>query len=152
MPSRSGTSAALRAAACLLALSAVGCGHLHWPWHHPAPAPPAAVHELDVSGAPTPDSYPQYWQRNTLLVDLSAASGSGSITLKPAAGSSWPARLAFRVTPGAFGALEVHADQRVVLPITAAGAKPVDLELTPGVYTARSAQMTVSWGASPSVN
>ena len=37
--------------------------------------------------------------------------------------------LAFRVTPGSFGALEVRGDQRVLLPISASGAAPVELEL-----------------------
>jgi hypothetical protein len=142
-----GRRAALRVAAAVLALAAAGCGHLHWPWHHRPPTAPAPVHELEISGASSPDAFPQYWQRNTLLVDLSAASGSGSITLKPAAGSAWPVRLAFRVRPGAFGALEVRAAQRVVLPITPGGARPVDLELTPAVYTSTTPQMTVAWGA-----
>jgi hypothetical protein len=104
------------------------------------------VHELDISGAASPDTYPQYWQRNTLLVDLSAAAGSGSITLKPGAGSSWPVRLALRVTPGSIGVLEVHGAQRVTLPIATTPAKPVDLELTPGVYTASTPAVTVHWG------
>ena len=52
----------------------------------------------------------QYWKRNTLLLDLSSASGSGQLTLKPIEGSTWPVRLAFRVTPGAFAVLEVRGD------------------------------------------
>src|ERR1700752_1646402 len=109
------SAAAARGVAVALLLSAGGCGHLpamhwpsiHWPWHHrPTPAP-APVHELDISAgagasaaSDASGAYPQYWSRNPLVVDLSAASGSGSITLKPAAGSAWPVRLAFRVTPG----------------------------------------------------
>ena len=146
MSARSGKAAA-RAAAVVLALAAGGCGHLpHWPWH-PRAAPPAApVHELDISGAGA-ETYGQSWKRNTLLIDLSAARGTGSITLKPAAGSDWPVRLAFRVTPGAFAVLEVRAAQRVSMPIAAAGGAAVDLELAPGVYTPATAQMTVAWGA-----
>jgi hypothetical protein len=125
----------------LLALAA--CSHLHWPWHHAPPPPPAPVHVLEESGWM---SAPQYWKRNTLLVDLSAASGEGHLVLTPVAGGSWPVRLAFRVTPGALGALEVRAAAREVLPIAAAGAKPVDLELPPGIYGAGTAQITVSWG------
>ena len=56
----------------------VGCTHLHWPWHHPPPPPPAPVHELDMSGAGDA-GFPQYWKRNTLLVDLRGASGSGTV-------------------------------------------------------------------------
>jgi hypothetical protein len=137
------------AAAVVLALVTGGCGHLsapHWPWHHASAPPAAPVHELDISGADAAAGCPQYWIRNTLLVDLSAASGSGSIILKPAVGSGWPVRLAFRVTPGAIGALEVRAAQRTSLPIAAAGGKAVDLELTPGVYTPETQAMTVSWG------
>jgi len=142
-------SAGARAALCALALSVGGCGHLHWPWHHqPAPAP-VPVHELDISGAASPTAFPQYWQRNTLLVDLSAASGAGSITLKPIAGTTWPVRLAFRVTPGAIAALEVRAAERTVLPITPGSSKPVDLELAPDIYTPSTPQMTVSWGPTP---
>jgi hypothetical protein len=131
------------AALLVLGLSATGCGHL---WHHASAPPAAPVHELDIGGANAAEAFPQYWKRNTLLVDLSAASGSGSITLKPVAGSSWPVRLAFRVTPGAIGVLEVHAAQRTALPIVVGSAQPVDLELTPGVYTPQTPEISVSWG------
>jgi hypothetical protein len=137
-------------AAVVFAAAASGCSSLksHWPWHHSAPPPPPPpAHALDITGATT-GSLPQYWQRNTLVVDLSAASGSGSITLKPVAGVSWPMRLAFRVTPGSIGALEVRAAQRAILPITTAAGKPVDLELTPGLYTPATPEMTVTWGPS----
>ena len=131
---------------CLLLLSACS----HWPWRHSPPPPPAEVHELDISGA-TLASAPQFWKRNTLLVDLSAASGSGSIVLKPLAERGWPVRLAFRVTPGAIGLLQVRADELVSLPITAGAPKPVDLELAPGIYGRHTAQITVSWGPAPVV-
>jgi hypothetical protein len=137
-------------AACAVLLTALfaasGCSHLHWPWNAKPPPPPAPVHELDISGAAAAGSFAQYWKRNTLLLDLSSAGGAGSLTLKPAAGSSWPVRLAFRVRPGSFGALEVRAAQRVVLPIHPVGTQPVDLELTPGVYRPDTPQITVSWG------
>ena len=45
-------------------------------------------------------------------------------------------------------ALDVRAAQRTVLPITPAGSQPVVLELTPGVYTPATPEMTVSWGPS----
>ena len=147
---RSGRYAAVCAAALALPLLAGGCGSYvltkpTWPWHHSPPPPPAPAHELEISGV-GPVTFPQYWQRNTLLVDLSAASGTGSITLKPVEGTTWPVRLAFRITPGAIGMLEVHADQRTSLPVTGGSGKPVDLELDPSVYTATTPQMTVSWG------
>ena len=142
---RSGPNATLCVVVCALALSAAGCSHLHWPWHHQPPPPPKPVHELDITSAGATASYPQYWKRNTLLVDLSATGGSGSITLKPAAGNTWPPRLAFRVTPGAIGVLDVRGAQRASLPITSAGAKPIDLELDPGVYEPTTPEMSVSW-------
>ena len=140
--------AALGAVATVLALCCAGCGHLRWPWHHAPPPPPAPVHELDIGGA-TAGSFPQYWKRNTLLVDLSAASGSGGITLKPTAGGSWPVRVAFRVTPGSIGVLDVRGAQHESLPITPGGGKPIDLELSPGVYAPTTPEMSVSWGPLP---
>jgi len=134
----------------MLAVSVSGCSSLkaHWPWRHrDPPPPPPPAHAVEITGAPT-DSFPQHWQRNTLVVDLSAASGSGSITLRPVEGVSWPLRLAFRVTPGSIGALEVHAAQRIVLPVTPGGGQPVDLELAPGVVTPWTPQMLVAWGPS----
>jgi hypothetical protein len=130
------------AAALSLALLAGGCSHM--PWHHPPPPPPAPVHELEVTGAGT---FAQYWKRNTLIVDMTSASGSGSVTLKPVEGTSWPVRVGVRVTPGAFPVLDVRGAQRESLPISASGAVPVDLEFSPGVYTAKTPQILVSWGA-----
>ena len=137
-------AATLGARLALGALLALGaCSHVRSWWHHAPPPPPAAVHELDITGAATPA---QYWKRNTLLIDLSAVSGAGQIVLKPAAGNPWPVRLALRVRPGAFGALEVRGAAREVLPIGAGVASPVDLELAPGIYAASTPQITVSWG------
>lgn len=148
MQLRLATGIAARAAVLGALLTLGACSQLHrtswhWPWHRAPPPAPAPVQVLDVSGSATPV---QYWTRNTLLIDLSAASGAGQIVLAPAAGTPWPVRLAFRVTPGAFGALEVRGAAREVLPIDSSGAKPVDLELPPGIYTAATPQITVSWG------
>jgi hypothetical protein len=144
-----GSRALAAALGALLTLGA--CSHQpswphwspHWPWHHEPPPPAAPVHELEVSGSLAPA---QYWKRNTLLIDLSAASGSGQIVLTPPAGHSWPVRLAFRVRPGAFGELEVRGAAREVLSISAVGARPMDLELPPGIYDTSTRQITVSWG------
>jgi len=148
MPPGPVPQAAPLAAALLLALSCAGCGHFPRPWHHPPPPAPAPVHELDIGGA-TAGYFPQYWKRNTLLVDLSAVSGSGRITLKPTPGGSWPVRVAFRVTPGSIGVLDVRAAERETLPITPGGGKPIDLELSPGIYTPTTPEMSVSWGPRP---
>ena len=137
------------------ALALAACSHLrsiHWPWSHRAPPPPEAVHELVVTspqGAPV--DVPQYWKRNTLVVDLRGISGAGGVVLRPAAGTTWPVRLAVRVMPGSVAELEVRADQRLVLPITAQGTKPVDLELPPGVYTSSTEEIRVNWGPAASL-
>jgi hypothetical protein len=131
---------------------AAGCSHMpqpHWPFHRkPAPAP-EIVHELVITG---PDGaamdFPQYWKGNTLVVDMRLAGGQGGAILKPREHTFWPVRIAFRVTPRQFGALEVRAAQRAVLPITTTGTKPVDLELAPGVFIMKSPQIAVSWGPS----
>jgi len=137
---------AARAAAIAAVLLTAACSHLHRPWHRKPPPPPPPVHELDISGAAAADAFPQSWKRNTLVVDLSAASGSGSLTLKPLEGTTWPVRIALRVTPGSIGVLEVSAAQRVALPISATPGKPIDLELAPGVYTPQSPDIRLSWG------
>jgi len=136
------------AAAVVTAVLTAGCSHfsgMRWPWTHRPPPSPVAVNELSVtleSGAAA--AYPQYWKRNTLLVDLHDAPGEGGVVLQPRAGGGWPVRLAFRVTPGSIGVLEVRGEQRLILSVAQAGA-PVDLELAPGVYTATTAQLKVHW-------
>jgi hypothetical protein len=151
MQSRPQRGVARRAAALAAVLLAGGCSQFsgHWPWHRAPPPPPPPVHEVDITGASGAETLRQSWKRNTLLIDLSGVSGSGGLTLKPVAGTTWPVRIAFRVTPGAIGALEVHAAQRVSLPISGTAGPPIDLELAPGVYTAHSPDMQVSWGAAP---
>jgi hypothetical protein len=128
-----------------------GCSHVsavHWPWSHKAPVAPTAVNELVEMGSNgTAVAYPQYWKRNTLLVDLHEAATEGSLVLTPRTGTQWPVRLAFRVTPGSIGALEVSGEQRMIIPVAQEGGQPIDLELVPGVYTPTTAQITVRWSA-----
>jgi hypothetical protein len=136
-------------AAGVVALAALltGCSHLHWPWHRKPPPPPPEVHELDEStDGGGSASFPQYWMRNTLVVDLQGASGSGGVTLKPREHTTWPVRIAFKVMPGSIAELEVRANQRLVLPVTPAGTKPIVLELSPRIYTMKTPQIAVSWG------
>jgi hypothetical protein len=134
-----------------LMLALAGCSHMprphvSWPWHHKPTPPPQQVHEVTITAeGGSSASFPQYWKRNTLLIDLQGATGTGSIVLKPVEGTTWPVRLAFRVMPGQFGILEVHADARMLLPITTEGSKPIDLEIAPGVYSAGTPQITVMW-------
>ena len=137
---------ALRALALgVLAAAATGCSHLKWPWHHEPPPPPTPVHVLDVSGSGASAVRAQYWSRNTLVLDMTAAGGSGRITLRPPS-DGWPVRLALRVSPGSLGELDVRGAQRVLLPIVSSAGKPVDLELPPGVYPPKTAEVTVTWG------
>jgi hypothetical protein len=134
-------------ALCLVTLTA--CSSM--PWHKEPAKGPEAVNELvelGADGGPTA-VFPQYWKRNTLVVDLTtAASTGGQLTLKTRDGAKWPVRLAFRVMPGTLGLLEVQADQRLLMPVTREGDKPVDLELVTGVYTPNTPQITVKWEAS----
>ncbi|MBV8146230.1 MAG: hypothetical protein JO184_14625 [Gammaproteobacteria bacterium] len=141
-----GYRAGMWTALMVLALAVSGCSH--WPWHKQLPPAPRSVHYLEVSGSDTAAVLAQYWKRNTLVVDLTAASGTGSITLRPP-GDGWPVRVALRVTPGAVGELDVRGGQRVVLPIVPGGVKPVELQLPPAIYTAKTPEVAVAWGPAP---
>jgi hypothetical protein len=143
-----GRHAAPAAASILATFALSACSHLHWPWKHHAPPAPASVNEVVVSspGGGAAVEVPQYWKRNTLVLDLHALSGSGSILVQRRPNTTWPVRLALRVMPGSVGQVEVRAAQRMVLPVTTQGAKPVDLELPPGVYTAQTPEITITWG------
>ncbi len=139
--------ALLRLGLCALAVALAGCS-LHWPWHRPPPAPPQPVHYLDVGGSGAAAVVGQYWKRNTLVVDLTGASGTGSLTLRPPA-DGWPVRVALRIAPGALGELDVRGAERVVVPIVPGAAKPVDIELAPGLYTGKTPELTVAWAPAP---
>jgi hypothetical protein len=130
-----------------LALSLSACA-MHWPWKRRPPPAPQPVHQLTIAAdagvAPTPIM--QYWDRNTLLLDLTAAGGQGSATLTPIAALGWPIRLEFRVQPGSFSRLEVVAAQRVIFAVPSQGA-PVLLRLAPSAYHADTSQITLRWSA-----
>jgi hypothetical protein len=133
-------------AAVLLLLSVSGCAYHHSYWtHYRSPPPDPEVRALVITEHGAPASYPQQWRRDTLLVDLQSVRGEGSIELAPREGN-WPMRLAFKVTPGAVGVIEVDAAQRAILPITDSGQGPVELELDPGVYSpGKTRQIQVAW-------
>lgn len=141
---------ATAAASCLAALlSLAGCASLraHLPWSHRAAPPPEVSTALTVAAADgSALSWPQVWQRNDVVLDLSAVAGTGSAVVMPRAGLAWPVRVALRVTPGSIGAIDVRGAQRLVLPVPARGKGPVDLELPPGVYVAATRQITLNWG------
>jgi hypothetical protein len=134
------------AAAVLFALPAwaLHWPTLHWPWHHGAPSPPQPVQVLAIDAAG--QTIQQYWDRNTLLLDLTRVQADGSAQLTPLAGSGWPVRLEFRVRPGSIGRLEVRAAQRTIFTVPAQGASAV-LKLDPGVYQPDSAQISLRWSA-----
>jgi hypothetical protein len=127
-------------------LSALLLGACHLPWRHGPPPPPAAVNELTESAETgTSADYPQYWKRNTLLVDLRSAPAQGGLVLQPRSGTQWPVRVAFRVTPGSIGVLEVRGASRIVLPVATGGGPPIDLELPPGLYSSKTPNLMVHW-------
>ena len=135
-----------------LAISACSSMHMPkiWPFYKKPKPVPEAVHELDLVNADgTPASYPQYWKRNTLVIDLSGASGTGSVTARLPAETTWPVRVAVRVQPGSVQQIEVLGEERSVLPVAPEGVVPMDLEFAPSVYRPTTAAVYINWGYMP---
>lgn len=131
----------------VLALDGCAAVKSHWPFGHSKVAAPEPVHELAVKVRD--DQMPivlQYWERNTLVLDLQSVPGAGSVTLSREEGHRWPARLAVRMPPARFEVVELRGAQRVVLPVSA-GTGVVTAELPPGTYNDSTASLTLSWGA-----
>jgi hypothetical protein len=131
-------------------LSLVACHSLSmpkvWPFHRKAKPGPEAVNEVMlVLPDGSPANFPQYWKRNTLVIDLSGVSGQGSVAARLPEERAWPVRLAVRVRPGSVGQLEVRAEERNVLPVSAAGNQPVDIELAPSLYVPGTGAIYISW-------
>ena len=140
---------ALLAAACL-ALSACSTMSKMWPFHRKAKAGPTAVHELNLVNADgSAATYPQYWVRNTLVLDLSGIGGTGSVAARLPEESTWPVRVAVRVRPGSVDQVEVLGEERNILPVSKDGTKNIDLTFAPSVYTPKTAAIYISWGAMP---
>ncbi len=142
----------IRAGALILLATLAGCTTFrnHWTFTRSVPPPPPPVAELIV-GWPqdgTPPVVLQYWERNTLVLDITNVGGQGRITLRPAPEKTWPARLAFRMAPRRFEELEVRGAQRLLLPVAAAGTEAVTAELPAGLYRKDTVELAVSWGAS----
>jgi hypothetical protein len=135
----------------LAGCSRIDMPKLRWPFKAKPTPVPEVVDEL-VFEAPAPDvpvsAFPQYFRRNTLIIDMTAATGQGVVLMKPKTQFGWPARVAFRVKPGNFEALEVRGEQRLLLPVIASAQRPtLDLELPPNFLKARSdAGISVRWG------
>ena len=138
------------AAASFLALTACSSYSVQmgWPPIHKKPKPaPEAVHELDLVNADgTPANFPQYWKRNTLVIDLSGIGNAGNFAARLPEGTPWPVRVAVRVRPGSVGQIEILGEERNILPVAAEGTLPIDLEFAPSVYTAKTAAIYISWG------
>jgi|SRR6478735_10306836 len=138
------------AVACCLVLTACSSYKMQmgWPPIYKKPTPvPEAVNELKLVNADgTPANFPQYWKRNTLLIDLSAIGGAGHFAAQLPEGSTWPVRVGVRVRPGSVGQIEILGEERNILPVAAEGTAPIDLEFAPSVYTARTAAIYISWG------
>lgn len=137
----------LRTCSVLLAMGLAGCAGGSLPWRKAPPPEPAPVRELVVT-VPTDAPMPlvlQYWERNTLVVDLGSVSPRGSVQLEPGP-SGWPARLAVRFTPGRFEALEVRGGQRVVYPATSVAGPPATVEVPPAVHAGGVTRLTLMWG------
>ena len=131
----------------MLSLSLSACA-MHWPWQRRPLPPPPPVHQVTiVADAPVAaTTIVQYWDRNTLLLDLTAVGGEGGAIMTPIKALGWPVRLEFRVRPGSIGRLEVLAAQRVVYGVPAQGA-PLLLKLAPSAYHADTAQIMLRWSA-----
>jgi hypothetical protein len=139
----------------LLGAGLASCGHTpqlphpKWPFSRAPAAAPQPVSELVVEpAAGTVGGFLQFWDRNTLLIDLRSVSGSGAATLRRRAGAAWPVRLAFRVSPASIGELEVRGDVRVLFPIAAAEGGIV-LKLSPDVYSENTNEIRLAWAPAP---
>lgn len=143
-------AAALGLSLVLALLTACGSmPKLRWPFGAKPVPPPVAVDELAFDAAPdgaAAVAYPQYWKRNTLVLDLQSAAGAGSTSFRPKTPAGWPVRIALRVRAGSMEALEVRGEQRSLLSISPAAQGLVDLELDPTVYRRSTPSITVAWG------
>ena len=138
--------------ACSLALSACSSMRMPhiWPFYKKPKPVPEAVLELNLLNADgSTASYPQYWKRNTLVIDLSGVGGTGTFAARLPEETTWPVRLAVRVRPGSVGQVEIQGEERSVLPVTNEGASTIDLEIVPSVYTPKTAAIYISWGPIP---
>jgi hypothetical protein len=137
---------------CCLAVTA--CSSIRmpniWPFHKKAKPVPEAVNELNLVNADgSPASFPQYWKRNTLVIDLSGVGGTGTVAARLPDGTTWPVRVAVRVRPGSVGQIEIQGEERNVLNVAPEGTQPMDLEFAPSVYTPTTAAIYLSWGPMP---
>ena len=138
--------------ACSLGLTACSSMHMPhiWPFYKKPKPVPVAVNELNlVNTDGSVASFPQYWKRNTLVIDLSGVSGAGSFAARLPEETTWPVRMAVRVRPGSVGQVEIQGEERSVLPVTHEGTSNIDLEIVPSAYTPKTSAIYISWGPMP---
>lgn len=137
--------------ACLvLPLLLGGCAAARslWPFGGRAEPAPRPVNELAISQSGSGVApVQQYWERNTLVVDLSGVGSEGEVLLRRQAEPQWPMRIAFRMPPGRFALLEVRGAQRVAWPVSASGDDAVTVDLPASAYDEGTPELVVRWGA-----
>jgi hypothetical protein len=134
----------------LAALLLTSCAAVkaHLPFGKARVPAPEAVSELELrAGTEAAPPILQFWERNTLVVDLQNVAAAGRVVLARRSGAGWPARIAVRMAPQRFEVVEVRGAQRLVLPVAASGSGAVTVELPPGIYDPATATLTISWGA-----
>lgn len=130
----------------LLTLSLAACsGGRIWPFGKQTPPTQETASTFVFEGSGS--NIPQYWRRNTVVIDLQGVGGSGALSARLGDGHRWPMRVAVRVRPGSFGELEVNGAQRVILPVPEDGAAFVDLELPSGIYRRDTVALEIRWRA-----
>ena len=129
----------------------VGCSMPRiWPFYKKPKPMPEVVHEVDLVNADgSAASYPQYWRRNTLVIDLTGVSGAGTVAARLPAETTWPVRVAVRVTPGSVEQVEVVGEERNVVAVSREGLGPIDLEFPPSVFRPTTGAIYISWGYMP---
>jgi hypothetical protein len=134
----------------LAALLLAGCASIksHLPFGKARAPAPEPVSELALaSPAGGASAVLQFWERNTLVLDLQNVPVAGQVVLSRHNGRSWPARIAVRMAAQRFEVVEVRGAQRMVLPVTASGSGAVTAQLPPGILDSGTAALTISWGA-----
>ena len=134
--------------ACSLGLpacSSIKMPHV-WPFYKKPKAGPVAVNELSLVNADgSAATYPQYWKRNTLVIDLSGVSGIGSVTARLPEETTWPVRVAVRVRPALFRPPVFRGRPRRFG--AAADVSPAILRGRPGRGRRAPATSSVTWAA-----
>jgi hypothetical protein len=135
------------------ALALPGCGTVRhvWPFGRATVIAPQPVQELEVLAPSGQAAAPvlQFWERNTLVIDLQGVPPTGQFQLLRKAGGEWPVRLALRMLPGRFEAIELRGAQRVLMPV-AQGTQAITIEVPAAVYATAAEQLTVTWGSKSS--